>query len=321
MAAPSAKAQFRKLLSDPDYRRLSAPFVNRIPQAVKESASKLPDHGLKISGVFVTGALEAQGVTLNDVVTKADGQDLWGRFSDASDDSIRVQVYSGRQDRFRELKVATDLGHAFSVYRRPDLPYLRGKGRNAAWDRDAFVGLVAAASAPDLAETAWHRALAAGFPRNRLCLASGAQLSLAQGRPEAALDFWYEAEHEKGSESLDPLLAYRVMIANYKLDRAGELARSHPKLLPNLADGMEALVALHRGRPAQERAAAAPASRRGGMHRRDARKDLIGLESARGKPLPRAADQPRRFPRRTVVRSLRNSSICTSRKGSEISTS
>ena len=274
---PSGKAQFRKLLSDADYQRLSAPFVGRLPQAVKEAASKLPDHGLMISGVFVTGALESQGVTLNDVVTKVNGEDLWGRYSDASDDPIRVQVYSARQDRLRDLKVATDLGHAFTVYRRPDLAYLRGKARNAAWDRDTFVGLVAAGSAPDLAETAWHRALAAGSPRNRLCLASGAQLSLAQGRRRSALDFWYEAEHNGGPEPLDPLLAYRVMIANYKLERARELSRSHPKLLPNLADGLETLVELHRARPPQERATAAPSVQARDMHRRDARADLIGL--------------------------------------------
>ena len=57
---PSSKAQFRNLLSDGDYQRLSAPFVSRLPQALKEVASRLPDHGLKISGVFAPGSLEAR---------------------------------------------------------------------------------------------------------------------------------------------------------------------------------------------------------------------------------------------------------------------
>jgi hypothetical protein len=274
---PSSKAQFRKLLSDADYQRLSAPVVSRLPQALKEAASKLPDHGLKISGVFTPGALEAQGVTANDVITKVDGEELWGRYSESSDEPIRVRVYSARQNGFRELKVTSDLGLAFSIYRRPDLAYLRSKDRNAAWDGDTFVAMAVAPSAPDLAETAWHRALAAGSPRNRLCLASGAQLALAQGRSEAALDFWYEAEHNGESEPLDPLLGYRVMIANYKLEQARDLARRHPKLFLNNADGLETLVASHRARSLQERTAPAPSVQARGRHRRDARADLIGL--------------------------------------------
>ena len=274
---PTAKAQFRKLLSDADYRRRSASMAIGLQRAMKEAASKLPDHGLKISGVFAPGELKARGITMNDVITQVDGEELWGRHGESSDDPIRVRVYSARQDAFRELKVATDLGHACSIYRRPDLVYLRSQRRNAAWDADTFVGLVASSTDPDLAETAWQHALAAGSPRDRLCLASGAQMAMAQGRPLVALDFWYEAEHNRESAPLDPLLGYRVMIANYKLERARELARTHPKLLPNVADGLETLVALHRARSPQERAAAAPSVQARGMHRRDARADLIGL--------------------------------------------
>ena len=274
---PSGKPQFRKLLEDADYQRLAAPFASRFPQAVKEAASKRPDHGLKISGVFAPGVLEANGVTLNDVIAKVDGEELWGRHSESRDEPVRVRVYSAAQDRFRDIKVETDLGLAFSIDRRFDLAYLRSKGRNAAWDGDTFVGLVAASSAPDVAETAWHRALAAGSPRNRICLASGAELALAQGRPESALAFWDEAEHTGGSEPLDPLLGYRILIATGELERARDLARSHPKLLPNVVEGLETLMALHRARPRQERAAPTPSAQARGRYRRDARGDLIGL--------------------------------------------
>ena len=211
------------------------------------------------------------------MITNLDGEELWGRYGDLSEAPIRVRVYSEKQNGFRELKVTSDLGLAFSIYRRPDLAYLRSKARNAAWDSDTFVALAAASSAPNLAETAWHRAFAAGSPRNRLCLASGAQLALAQGRPETALDLWYEAEHNGESEPLDPLLGYRVMIANYKLEQAHDLARKHPKVFLNIAEGLEALVALHRARSLQERTVPAPSIQARGRHRRDARADLIGL--------------------------------------------
>ena len=137
---PAGNTQFRKRLSDADYQRLSSAVASGLPQAIKDAKTKLPDHGLKISGVFARGALEAQGMTLNDVVATVDGQDLWGRHSMASEEPIRVRSYSARQDRFREFKVTTDLGHAFSIQRRPDLAYLRSKNRNAAWDVDTFVG-------------------------------------------------------------------------------------------------------------------------------------------------------------------------------------
>ena len=50
--ARASKTQFRKLLPDADYERLSATPASRLPQALKEAATKVPDHGLKLSGVF-----------------------------------------------------------------------------------------------------------------------------------------------------------------------------------------------------------------------------------------------------------------------------
>jgi hypothetical protein len=274
---PAGKAQFRKLLSDADYQRLSGPLVKRLPQALSDAGTQLPDHGLKISGVFAPGALEAEGLSLNDVVRAVEGEELWGRYSPPNEKPIRIRFYSGRQNRFRDLQVTADLGFAFSIHRRPDLVYLRSRNRNTAWDNDAYVGLVASSSDPKLAETAWNRALAQGSPRSRVCLASGARLALAQGRPATALEFWYEAENNGGTEPLDPLLGYRVMLANFKLEQARDLARKCPKLLPNVAEGLETLVGLHRGRSLEERTRATPSVQARGMHRRDARNELIGL--------------------------------------------
>ena len=277
---PAAKAQFRKLLSDTDYERQSAPIASRLTQAMQEAATRIPDHGLKISGVMAPGALEAQGVTLNDVIAAVDGEDLWGRFSPTEEAPIRARVYSAKQGRFRELRVATDLGLAFSVYRRPELAYLRSKDRNTPGTATRML-----AWSPLRRTRSWQRPPGnAPWPRGHHATAfvwrPVPNWPLRQGHPEAALDFWYEAAHSKDPEPLDPLLAYRVMIANFKLEQARDLARKHPKLLPNVAEGLETLVALHRARPAAERVAAAPSVRARGMHRRDARKDLVGLSPA-----------------------------------------
>ena len=98
-----------------------------------------------------------QGVTLNDVIVAVDGEDLWGRFSPTEEAPIRARVYAARQGRFRELRVATDLGLAYSVYRaaRARLPAKQGQKRplgprRVCWPGRRRVG-------PKLAETAWQR--------------------------------------------------------------------------------------------------------------------------------------------------------------------
>ena len=109
------------------------------------------------------------------------------------------------------------------------------------------------------------------------------------------------------------------MIANYKLEQARELARKHPKLLPNIADGLETLVASHRARSAQERAAPAPSVQARGMHRRDARGDLIGLSPIAEDTFLELLDETRRVPYRVRRPITSPSSICNLRKDSEIS--
>ncbi len=52
---PARKPEFRKLLADAEYQRLAAPIRARLPQALKEAATRRPDHGLKVSGVFAPG--------------------------------------------------------------------------------------------------------------------------------------------------------------------------------------------------------------------------------------------------------------------------
>ncbi len=104
---PSRKAQFRKVLTDAEYQRLSAPIASRLPRALREAASRLPDHGLRISGVFEPGALEAQGVGSNDVITEVDGEELWGRYGKTRDEPVRVRVYSAGGTISATLEVLT----------------------------------------------------------------------------------------------------------------------------------------------------------------------------------------------------------------------
>jgi len=273
---PDSPPQFRNLLADTEYRRRAAPYLSRLPQAMKDASNQQPDHGLQLSGVMDFGPLGAKGVNTSDIIAKVDGKEVWGRWPIPRDEPAQLQIYYARRRKFGGIKLSTELDHLFSVYRRPELAYLRDKTRNVDYDRDVFVALTTAASAPDLAETAWHRATAAGFPRNRLCLASAGCLALAQGRSETALDFWNEADHFAGTEPLDPLLAFRVMIANYKLEKARDLATKYPEVFPGFSEGLALLIALHRDRPEKDRLLPPPAIRAKAMHRRDARGGLIG---------------------------------------------
>jgi hypothetical protein len=274
--SPSKPAEFRNRMPDPEYRRAAAPIISRLALVRKEAADNAPSHGLRLSDAFGLGPLGTRGLGPADVITKAGGKELWGRWPEPREEPITFQIYQPGQNRTRSLNLASDLGSRYSVYRRPEIDYFRGTRRTAAWDRDVLVGLASAASTPYLAEAAWYRALAAGCPRSRICLESGATLALAQDRPETALDFWREAERIGGSETLDPLLGYRVMIANFQLESARDLARKNPELLPHVATGLETLIALHRALPAAERALPSPSVRAKGMHRRDSRGLLVG---------------------------------------------
>jgi hypothetical protein len=274
--SPSRPAEFRDRMPDPEYRRAAAPIVTRLALVRKEAAGKAPDHGLRLSESFAPGPLGTRGMGPADIIAKAGGKELWGRWPEPREEPITLQIYQPAQGRTRSLNLATDLGSRYSVYRKPELAYFRASRRAAAWDRDVFVGLASAASTPDLAEAAWYRALAAGCPRSRICLESGVNLALAQGRPETALDFWREAEKNGGSETLDPLLGYRVMLANFQLETARDLARKNPELLPHVATGLETLIALHRELPPEEKALPPPSFRAKGMHRRDVRGLLVG---------------------------------------------
>ncbi|MHC5543185.1 hypothetical protein ACYOEI_33600, partial [Singulisphaera rosea] len=180
--AGAGTPEFRKLIDDAEYARLAAPHADALKKGVREAATKTPDHGLKVSGVLAPTPLEARGVGRDDIVVAADGKNLWGRQIDAEKpESVRLRVYSSAQDRTRELRLTTSLQTAFSIVRRPELVHLRSKNRNAAYDLDVFIALTTATTAPDFAETAWSRALKAGYPRNRLVEASGSEIALAQG--------------------------------------------------------------------------------------------------------------------------------------------
>jgi len=85
---------------------------------------------------------------------------------------------------------------------RPDLGYLRGVGRSPRWDDLVLVALANQTIDPDLAETAWQRALQAGYVRDALADASGAALAYAQLRPAEAFAFGASALQRKPDPAL-----------------------------------------------------------------------------------------------------------------------
>ena len=108
------------------------------------------------------GALEAKGVTLNDVIVAVDGEDLWG-----------VLARQKRHPFGLEFTRQGKAGSASSGSRPtwdwrirsiggPSSPTCEARTETPAGTATRTVGLVAAASDPKLAETAWQRALAAG---------------------------------------------------------------------------------------------------------------------------------------------------------------
>ncbi|MHC5541728.1 hypothetical protein ACYOEI_26215, partial [Singulisphaera rosea] len=82
----------------------------------------------------------------------------------------------------------------------------------------------------------------------------------------------------KGSEPLDPLLAYRVFLANGEWGRIKTLASENPRMLAGVTATADALIAIRQALPQKERDLPAPSVRLAAFHPQDARGDCFGAD-------------------------------------------
>lgn len=258
---PVRPPAFRNLLSAEEFAKRSHEVLQTLGGVQQLEASAIPDHGIRFLGTVGDSQVAAWNLQPGDLILKADPHDLWGG-PFVNRERRRVTVFEMSSGKSRSV---TSKPEFFSIFFgghwRPELTYLRTKDRrNAAWDDFVTVGAACRESAPDLAETAWFRALEAGYKRDGLTEICGALIALVQNRPEVAADFAYlaRAAEPKTAKFVSPVALLRVMLACYKLDDAYELCQKYPNQLTGEPRIFRALADVHRSWPESDRRADSP---------------------------------------------------------------
>lgn len=278
---PAAPPPFRPLLKDEEFTARRKKLLDALGELSVLEKSPLPEFGFRIVHVDSDGLAARLNLRVGDIIFKVDDHELRGPKFAGRDWRDRLECYSDRDRKNRTVSVQPGLlGIRLDRHARPELGYLRGTNRNPRWDRDVLTGIVAAESDPDLAETAWNRALMAGYPRDSFCSVWGATLALAQGRPEVAADFaWFPLDEGRKARRFEqPLPLFRAAIANYKLREAVELARAFPDQFVDDPETLEALVAVHQARSADRKVVSPPSVVAKSMLRENLLNRLVPLD-------------------------------------------
>lgn len=222
---------FRQLLKTAAYQNRFDKFLSSIGDLKELKRSNRPIHGSRITQVARGEQGDQLGLEAGDIIEQINGQEIWSTNYPDGDSPRRLRYFDVSESLMQTGRVAPGKIGIWSVtHWQPELQYLRNESRRGVWDKEVLVGIVARESDPDLAETAWHRAVKLGYNRDYFSAQFGIAIALAQGRPEIAADFAdfaRQANAEKG-QRVHPLLMYRAALANYQLTEALRLVRSHP---------------------------------------------------------------------------------------------
>jgi hypothetical protein len=291
---PSQRPEFRERLANDEYESRSKPYLKELGDLTKLAQSPHPDHGLRLNRIIPGGQADRWKLKPGDLLVKVDQSELWGSRVPHLQARRRIVVFPMNENKLRTVDATAGyLGIYMEPYWRPELTYWRSKkSRHAKWDDAVVVGCLARESDPELAETAWFRALQAGYPHDELTNICGAAIAISDGRCEQAADFAFlarEAEPKK-AKFVSPVLLMRVMLANYKLSDAYELCQQYPEQLSDNAGVFQSLAELHNSRSESERRVEPPSRLAEQRYRLDLMPDCIPFSHSGVYLLPKLRD-------------------------------
>lgn len=180
---------FRAVLTGDTYQqRLQAAIIS-MPDVAALETSAMPVSGLWIEKIVPGHQAERLGIEADDVIVSLDDRRLWAKGIDwnRSDKAQTLRLIT-RNGEERTMQVQPGLvGVSYYSYRRPELAYIRRADRNKQLDELVLVGLMMRSRDPDLAETAWHHAIEAGYEPDDLSDACLAVIARGQGRIDDAI--------------------------------------------------------------------------------------------------------------------------------------
>jgi len=261
---PKERPAFREALKGPEYQDRFKAALARIDKAALEK-SKEPAWGVKVFKVEKDSQAETIGLRVGDYLTAFGRAKVrftlsftWmlDRFKAKETEPRKLEWQTaGGEPRSGTIRPEM-VGISFGDCWRPEMRYLRGAQRKARWEDQVLVAGTVWERDPDLAETAWFQALAAGYRPDFLSDASGALLALRQERHAQSLDFAHFALAVEPEPEEAPrlwLAVYDAAVASYKLERALEAADKYPGPMAERSTGLKELLAAHRARPEAER--------------------------------------------------------------------
>ncbi len=181
---------FREVLVGETYSQRLREALERLPTVQGLEASKMPVSGAHVTGINPGHQAEGLNIQIDDVIVSIDGHLCWARWVDwqrsNQPQSLRIVTKDGKD---RVMQIAPGLvGVQHINYRRPELAYIRRPDRNKDLDELVLVGLMMRSTDPDLAETAWHHAIGAGYVPDDLSDACLAIIANQQGRFDIAVE-------------------------------------------------------------------------------------------------------------------------------------
>jgi hypothetical protein len=174
----------------------------------------------------------------------------------------RVEVWSGNEKKTVTFEPGA-MGLSFTERWCPELAYLRGNERNAAWDDLLLVAAWEYATDPELAETALFHAHKAGY-KGWMLPALMAVVSAWGNRPDLALAYGYLSYSTTPEHSLQPILATTcgAALEECRLEVLRELTEKYPQY--HIADDVDQEELLKRARalsPAEQSAISSSGAR------------------------------------------------------------
>ena len=225
LVAPGEAPAFREVVKGAAWEKGLGEAVRRLGDLEAFAKSGLPEVGARIDTVdYFMGQGGELGLKPGEVISEIDGvavdDDHFARRREERDQPITVVGVDGKS---RQVTIsAGKIGVNLSPFVSPELVYLRRGKRDARWDALVAVGGANCIRNPDLAETAWARAMQAGYKADYLSDYCGMQIAWRQGRNEEAVAYCAMLHRRAGVPAILSFehITQQLAIGNFKIAQA-----------------------------------------------------------------------------------------------------
>ena len=262
--APSNFPDFRERLKGEKWNKPFAEALKPFGNLNDLTKSLFPETGTQVIIVEPDKPAAALGIVVGDIVSAIDGQPILRDFKSHRLDQRQQMTLIGKDGKAREITVeAGKIGFHGLDRVWLECIYLRHGTRSDKWDSFVVVGATNCIQHPDLAETAWHHAFAAGYMPDFISDYCAAQIAWRQGRNNDAVAFCARLQSREGIPATFSIEAFvkAIAIANFKLQQAmAEKMIAEPRsvAVDDATERLQSLLAWHQSLPPADRVRPSP---------------------------------------------------------------